>query len=141
MERRLISSGSPFEPLYGYSRAIVAGDRVHVAGTVASMPGGAAPLADAAAQARRCWEIIGVALTEAGCGLADVVRSRVYLTRLEDFDAVGRVHGELFGAEIRPANTTVVVAALVDPRYLVEIEAEAHLPRSGRDREPVSLLC
>ena len=133
MERRLISSGSPFEPLYGYSRAVVAGDRVHVAGTVASMPGGAAPLADAAAQARRCWEIIGAALTEADCGLADVVRSRVYLTRLEDFDAVGRVHGELFGAEIRPANTTVVVAALVDPRYLVEIEAEAHLPGAGRD--------
>ena len=141
VERRLISSGSPFEPLYGYSRAVVAGDRVHVAGTVASMPGGAAPLADAAAQARRCWEIIGAALTEAGCGLADVVRSRVYLTRLEDFDAVGRVHGELFGAEIRPANTTVVVAALVDPRYLVEIEAEAHLPRSGRGQGAVRLPC
>lgn len=78
------------------------------------MPGGAAPPADAAAQARRCWEIIGAALAEAGATLADVVRIRVHLTALEDFDAVGRVHGELFGA-IRPANTTVVVAALVDP--------------------------
>ena len=127
-----ISSGSPWEPLYGYSRAVVAGDRVHVAGTCAAMPGGAAPPADAAAQARRCWEIIDTALAEAGATLADVVRVRVYLTALDDFDAVGRVHGELFGA-IRPANTTVVVAALVDPRYLVEIEAEACLPGKSRD--------
>ena len=128
---RQISSGSPLEPFYGYSRAVVAGDRVHVAGTVASMPGGASPPADAAAQARRCWEIIGAALAEAGVTLADVVRIRAYLTALDDFDAVGRVHGELFGT-IRPANTTVVVAALVDPRYLVEIEAEACLPEQSR---------
>jgi enamine deaminase RidA (YjgF/YER057c/UK114 family) len=91
------------------------------------MPGGAPPHADAAAQARRCWEIIGAALGEAGAAITDVVRVRVYLARVEDFDAVGRVHGELLG-EIRPANTTVVVAALVDPRYLVEIEVEATLP-------------
>lgn len=128
---RQISSGSPLEPLYGYSRAVVAGDRVHVAGTVASMPGGAPPPADAAAQARRCWEIIGAALGEAGATLADVVRIRAYLTALDDFDAVGRVHGELFGT-IRPANTTVVVAALVDPHYLVEIEAEACLSEHSR---------
>ena len=128
MTHRLISSGSPWEPRYGYSRAVVAGDRVHVSGTCAAMPGGAPPPADAAAQARRCWEIIGAALAEAGASLADVVRVRAYLTRVEDFDAVGRVHRELFG-EIRPANTTVAVAALVDLRYLVEIEAEAHLRR------------
>lgn len=132
--RRLISSGSPYEPLYGYSRAVVAGDRVHVAGTCASMVDGSPPPADAAAQARRCWEIIGGALAEAGAALADVVRIRVYLTRLEDFDAVGRVHGELFGESIRPANTTVVVTALVDPRFLVEIEAEAWTGNTaGRD--------
>lgn len=131
MERRLISSGSPYEPVYGYSRAVVAGDRVHVSGTCASMPEDAPPPTDAAAQARRCWEIIGAALAGAGAGLADVVRIRAYLTRLEDFDAVGRVHGELFGEGIRPANTTVVVAALVDPRFLVEIEAEAQLARPG----------
>ena len=124
---RQISSGSPWEPLYGYSRAVVAGDRVHVSGTCAAMAGGARPPADAAAQARRCWEIIGSALAEAGATLADVVRIRVYLTALDDFDAVGRIHGELFGT-IRPANTTVVVAALVDPQYVVEIEAEACLP-------------
>lgn len=106
---------------------MVAGDRVHVSGTCASMPGGAEPPADAAAQARRCWEIIGAALAEAGATLADVVRVRVYLTRVEDFDAVGRVHGELFGEAIRPVNTTLVVAALVDPRFLVEIECEAWL--------------
>ena len=128
MTHRLISSGSPWESRYGYSRAVVAGDRVHVSGTCAAMPDGAPPPADAAAQAHRCWEIIGAALAEAGAALADVVRIRAYLARSEDFDAVGRVHSELFG-EIRPANTTVVVAALVDPCYLVEIEAEAHLRR------------
>ena len=127
MTSRLISSGSPWESAYGYSRAVVAGNRVHVSGTCAAMPDGASPPADAAAQARRCWEIIGAALAEAGAALTDVVRVRAYLTRLEDFDAVGRVHGELLGT-IRPANTTVVVAALVDPRYLVEIEAEALIP-------------
>ena len=127
MTHRLIASGSPWESTYGYSRAVVAGERIHVSGTCAAMPGGAPPPADAAAQARRCWEIIGAALAEAGASIADVVRVRAYLTRLEDFAAVGRVHGELLG-EIRPANTTVVVAALVDPLYLVEIEAEAHLP-------------
>ena len=127
MTHRLISSGSPWESSYGYSRAVVAGSRIHVSGTCAAMPGGAPPPAAAAAQARRCWEIIGAALAEAGATLADVVRVRVYLTRLEDFAGVGQVHGELLG-EIRPANTTVVVSALVDPRFLVEIEAEAHLP-------------
>lgn len=133
MERRLISSGSPYEPVYGYSRAVVDGDRVHVSGTCASMPDGAAPPTDAAAQTRRCWKIIGAALAEAGATLADVVRIRVYLTRLEDFDAVGRVHGELFGEAIRPANTTLVVAALVDPRFLVEIEADASLRPAARN--------
>ena len=97
------------------------------------MPDGAAPPADAAAQTRRCWEIIGAALAEAGATLDDVVRIRVYLTRLEDFDAVGRVHGELFGATIRPANTALVVAALVDPRFLVEIEADARLRPAARN--------
>jgi enamine deaminase RidA (YjgF/YER057c/UK114 family) len=128
VERRLISSGSAWERVYGYSRAVVVGDRIHVAGTCASMPDGAPPPADAAAQARRCWQIIGNALTEAGAALEDIVRTRTYLTRLEDFDAVGRVHGELF-AETRPANTTVVVEALVDPSFLLEIEAEAALDR------------
>jgi enamine deaminase RidA (YjgF/YER057c/UK114 family) len=126
MERRLISSGSPYEPVVGYSRAVRVGDRVFVAGCAPIMPDGAEPPADAYGQARRCLEIIATALEEAGSSLEDVVRTRVYLVRLEDFEAVGRAHGEAF-SEIRPANTTVVVSALVDPRWLLEIEAEAVL--------------
>jgi enamine deaminase RidA (YjgF/YER057c/UK114 family) len=124
MERRLISSGSPYEPVVGYSRAVAVGDRVFVAGCAPIMPDGAEPPADAYGQAKRCLEIVAAALAEAGGSLADVVRTRVYLTSLEAFEGAGRAHGEVF-AEIRPANTTVVVAALVDPRWLVEIEAEA----------------
>ena len=126
MERRLISSGSPYEPVVGYSRAVRVGDRVFVAGCAPIMPDGAEPPADAYGQAKRCLEIIATALEEAGSSLEDVVRTRVYLVRLEDFEAVGRAHGEAF-SEIRPANTTVVVSALVDPRWLLEIEAEAVL--------------
>ena len=91
------------------------------------MAAGADPPADAYGQAKRCLEIIERALEEAGGSLADVVRTRVYLVRTEDFDEVGRAHGEAF-SEVRPANTTLTVAGLVDPRWLVEIEAEAVLP-------------
>ncbi|MGH3032923.1 MAG: RidA family protein [Gaiellaceae bacterium] len=124
MERRLVSSGSPYEPVVGYSRAVAVGDRVFVAGCAPIMPNGAAPPADAYGQARRCLEIVEQALTQAEASLVDVVRTRVYLTRVEDFEEVGRAHGEAF-SEIRPANTTVVVKALVDPRWRVEIEVEA----------------
>jgi enamine deaminase RidA (YjgF/YER057c/UK114 family) len=124
MERRLVSSGSPYEPVVGYSRAVAVGDRVFVAGCAPIMPEGAAPPVDAYGQARRCLEIVEQALTQAEASLADVVRTRVYLTRVEDFEEVGRAHGEAF-SEIRPANTTVVVKALVDPRWRVEIEVEA----------------
>ncbi len=126
MDRRLISSGSPYEPVVGYSRAVVVGDRIFVSGSAAVMPDGADPPADAYGQAKRCLEIIGAALEQAGASFADVVRTRTYLTPGADFDSVGRAHGEVF-SEIRPANTTVVVHALVEPRYLVEIEAEAVL--------------
>lgn len=95
-----------------------------VSGTAPVMPGGADPPADSYGQARRCLKIIGRALEEAGGSLASVVHTRVYLTPAADFEEVGRAHGEAFSG-IRPANTTVVVAALVDPRWLVEIEAEA----------------
>lgn len=125
--RRLISSGSPYEPVVGYSRAVAVGDRVFVAGCAPIMGDGGDPPADAYGQARRCLEIVAAALEAAGSSLADVVRTRVYLTRVEDFEQVGRAHGEAF-SEIRPANTTVVVKELVDPRWLVEIEAEALLP-------------
>jgi enamine deaminase RidA (YjgF/YER057c/UK114 family) len=122
--RRLISSGSPYERTVGFSRAVRVGDRVVVAGTAPVMPGGDEPPVDAYGQAKRCLEIIETALTEAGASLADVVRTRTYLVRTQDFEEVGRAHGEAF-SEIRPANTTLTVAELVDPRWLVEIEVEA----------------
>jgi enamine deaminase RidA (YjgF/YER057c/UK114 family) len=124
MERRRISSGSPWEPVVGFSRAVRVGDRVVVAGTIANMPGGADPPPDAYGQARRCLEIIGEALAEAGATFADVVRTRMYLTPNASFDEVAKAHGEIF-AEIRPASTALYVTAFVDPRFVVEIEAEA----------------
>lgn len=128
MERRLISSAMPLERTFGYSRAVVVGDRIVVSGTAPVMPDGADPSPDAYAQARRCLEIILAALAEAGAGPEDVVRTRMYLTRAEDIEAVGRAHGEVFG-ESRPATTGIVVAGLFDPRWLVEIEAEAIIAR------------
>ena len=130
MERRLVSSGSPYERVVGFSRAVRVGDRVIVAGTAPVMPEGADPPGDAYGQAKRCLEIIRAALEDAGASLADVVRTRVYLVRTEDFEAVGRAHGEAF-ADVRPANTTLTVAELVDPRWLVEIEAEAVVTADG----------
>jgi enamine deaminase RidA (YjgF/YER057c/UK114 family) len=124
MERRLISSGSPYERVVGFSRAVRVDGRIVVAGTAPLMPEGADPPSDAYGQAKRCLEIIARALEEAGSSLADVVRTRVYLVRTEDFEEVGRAHGEAF-SDIRPANTTLTVKELVDPRWLVEIEAEA----------------
>lgn len=124
MARRLISSGSPYEPVVGYSRAVRVGDHVFVAGTAPIMPDGADPPADAYGQARRCFEIVAAALEQAEASLADVVRTRVFLVRAEDFEQVGRAHGEVFG-EIRPANTTVIAGGLLDPRWLLEIEVDA----------------
>jgi enamine deaminase RidA (YjgF/YER057c/UK114 family) len=128
MERRRISSAMPLEQTFGYSRALVAGDRVFVSGTAPVMRDGADPPPDAYGQARRCFEIILAALAEAGSGPDDVVRTRMYLTRAGDIEEVGRAHGEVFG-DVRPATTGIVVAALFDPRWLVEIEAEAIIGR------------
>lgn len=124
MERRHVSSGSPYEKIMGFSRAVRVGDHVHVAGTAAIMPDGAPPPEDAYRQTRRCLEIILAALAEAGARPEHVVRTRVYATGADFFEEVARAHGEVF-AEIRPANAYVVVAGLVDPRWLVEIEADA----------------
>jgi len=121
--RQLVRSGSPFEITIGFSRAVRVGDRVLVSGTAPVMPDGSCP-PDAGAQAERCFQIIGAALVEAGASFADVVRTRMYLTDAADADAVGRAHGAVFGST-RPAATMVVVAALLDPRWRVEIEAEA----------------
>jgi enamine deaminase RidA (YjgF/YER057c/UK114 family) len=135
--RRHISSGSPFEPTIGFSRAVRVGDRVLVSGTGPVWPDGSCP-DDVAAQARRCFEIIEAALTEAGSGLDDVVRTRMYLTSVDDAAAVAAVHGEVFG-HIRPAATMVVVAALLVPAWKVEIEAEAvRQPGPAEGRGPGS---
>ena len=125
MERRRISSGSPYEPLIGFSRAVRVGDRVIVSGTAPVWPDGEVD-PDVSVQTRRCLEIIGEALGEAGATLAEVVRTRTFLVDAADGEAVGRVHGEVFG-EVRPASSMIVVAGLLDRRWKVEIEAEAIL--------------
>jgi enamine deaminase RidA (YjgF/YER057c/UK114 family) len=125
MDRRLISSGSPYEPVAGFSRAVVAGRHVHVAGTAPVMPDGEPPPDDAYAQAQRCLAIIVAALAEAGAAPENVVRTRMYVTAPEHWDGVARAHGEVFAA-IRPASTCVVTQ-LLDPHWLVEIEADAIL--------------
>jgi enamine deaminase RidA (YjgF/YER057c/UK114 family) len=122
-DRRRVSSGSPYEPTIGFSRAVRAGERVIVSGTAPVGPDGSCD-PDPGVQARRCFEIITRALEEAGARIADVVRTRMYITAAADADAVGRVHGEIF-RDVRPAATMVVVAGLLDPRWKVEIEAEA----------------
>ena len=124
-----MSSGSPFEPRYGFSRAVRVGDRVHVSGTAPIWPDGSCP-DDPVAQTRRCLDLIEAALREAGASLRDVVRTRMFVTDAAVADAVGEAHGEYFG-DIRPAATMVVVAGLIDPRWLVEIEADA-VVGSGR---------
>jgi enamine deaminase RidA (YjgF/YER057c/UK114 family) len=124
--RQNISGGSPFEPIIGFSRAVRVGSTVHLAGTG---PVGADD-GDAAAQTRRIFAIAAEALAKAGSSLDDVVRTRVYLTHTEDWEAVGRVHGEFFAA-IRPAATMVVVAALLNPAWRVEIEMDAVIPDSS----------
>lgn len=128
-DRHRISSASPFETTIGFSRAVRVGDRVLVSGTGPVWPDGSCP-DDAVAQTRRCFEIIETALAGAGAALGDVVRTRMFLTSAGDAPAVGAVHGELLG-QIRPAATMVVVAALLDPRWKVEIEAEAVLARDA----------
>ena len=121
--RRHVSSRSPYEGTIGFSRAVRSGDRVLVAGTAPVWPDGSCD-PDAHVQARRCLEIIERALSDAGSSIARVVRTRMYITDPADAEAVGRAHAAVFGA-VRPASTMVVVAALLDPRWRVEIEAEA----------------
>jgi enamine deaminase RidA (YjgF/YER057c/UK114 family) len=126
VERRLITGHSPYEGVAGFSRAVVAGDRVHVAGTAPIPPDGG-PLPDGAyEQARLCLAIVAEALGRAGSGLDHVVRTRIYVTSAEHWPEVARAHGEAFG-NVRPA-ATCVVTQLLDPAWKVEIEAEAVLP-------------
>lgn len=131
--RRRISSGSPFEPEIGFSRAVRVGDRVVVAGTAPIWPDGWCD-PDPERQAARCLELILAALREAGAGPEHVVRTRMFVTSAAIWEAVGRAHGAVFG-QVRPAATMVAVAGLLDPRWQVEIEAEAVVEPNGYGSE------
>jgi enamine deaminase RidA (YjgF/YER057c/UK114 family) len=123
--RKNASSGSPFEPIVGISRAVRIGNFVAVAGTAPLGPDGkTVGVGDPRAQARRCFEISRAALEQLGASLRDVVRTRILLTRIEDWRLVAEVHGELFG-EIRPANTIMQVGGFIDPEWLIETEVDA----------------
>ena len=124
--RQNISGGSPYEPIIGFSRAVRVGNAVHLAGTG---PVGAEH-EDAAGQTRRIFEIAIEALAKAGATLDNVVRTRMFLTHVEDWEIIGRVHGEFF-SNIRPAATMVVVAALLNPAWRIEIEFDAVIPVPG----------
>jgi enamine deaminase RidA (YjgF/YER057c/UK114 family) len=127
MEHIRIRGHSPYEQVFGFSRAVVAGQRVLVAGTAPVAPGGAPPPADPYAQARLCLTLIEEALEKAGTSLEHVIRTRIFLTDVRNWEEIARAHGDVFAA-IRPAATAVIVAGLLDPAWLVEIEAEATLP-------------
>jgi enamine deaminase RidA (YjgF/YER057c/UK114 family) len=131
--RRSMSSGAPWEPIAGYSRAVRAGRRIVVAGTTATGPDGAvAHPGDAAAQTRVVLEKIRAALAVLGADLAHVVRTRMFVTDISRWEEIARVHGEFFG-EIRPASTMVEVRRLIDPAMLIEIEADAELDEVRED--------
>jgi enamine deaminase RidA (YjgF/YER057c/UK114 family) len=123
--RQRVSSGSPYESIVGLSRAVRAGRFLAVAGTAPlDAEGRTVAHGDAGAQARRCFEIVARALEDLGARLGDVVRTRILLTRIEDWEAVARVHGEFFH-DVRPANTIMQVTRFIDPDWLVEVEADA----------------
>jgi enamine deaminase RidA (YjgF/YER057c/UK114 family) len=130
VERRRIAGYAPMEPFVGYSRAVVAGHHVYVSGTAPIPPDGSEPPESVYEQTRLCLSIILDALAVAGARAEDVVRTRLYVVDAEEFDEVGRAHGDVFG-DIRPATAGVVVKALLDPRWRVEIEADAVLGEDG----------
>src|SRR6187200_1720185 len=130
-KRRSVSTGSPYEPIVGISRAVRIGDVVAVAGTAPLGPDGkTVGVGDPKQQARRCFEITRAALEKLGAGLEDVIRTRILLTRIEDWKAVAEVHGEFF-RDIRPVNTIMQVSRFIDPDWLIETEVDAVVTEGG----------
>jgi enamine deaminase RidA (YjgF/YER057c/UK114 family) len=127
VERQIVPADSPYAPVVGYSRAVRVGPHIYVSGTAPIMPDGAETPADAYGQARRCLEIIAAALRELGAGPEHVVRTRVFITDPEEWEEIGRAHGEVF-REILPASAMIVMRGVLDPRWRVEIEADAFVP-------------
>ena len=135
MNRRRVATGTEWESTVGYSRAVRAGDRIFVAGTTATDDEGD-PVApgDPAAQTRHALETVVEAVREAGGRREHVVRTRMYVTDVDDWETIGAVHGEFFG-DVRPASSMVEVSSLIGPKYVVEIEAEAFIPPERRSNE------